>query len=286
MLRIFVTLSTSGILNWVPDKVYLQIFFKLKMGLSLKINNAQGFNEKLQWLKLHDRKELYTVLVDKIAVRTYIEKTIGKNYLIPFIGHYKSFDEINFEELPQKFVLKCNHGTHCLMICTNKEDFDIPLARKYFSKWMKTNYYWYAREWPYKNVIPSILCEKFLSNDENVPEDYKVFCFNGVPKLVKVDIGRYVNRTRFFYTPEWERSFFSPGQISSVDIPRPKLLDEMIQLSAILSKSIPHVRIDWYIVENKLYFGEFTFYHSAGFKKIGTIEDDLIIGSWLKTEKK
>lgn len=286
-LNIFIKLSTLGLLNWLPDKIYLQIFFKLKMGYRLNLKDPKGFNEKLQWLKLYDRNHIYPTLVDKYEVRHYIQKHIGEKYLIPLIGIFNSFEEIKRSHLPTKFVLKCTHGTHCSIICTSKADFDFTYAKRRISKWFKKNYFWYAREWPYKKIVPRIICEEFMSVDGRIPEDYKVFCFNGEPKLIRVDIGRFSKDfTRDFYSTSWEKTHLYTGKRSSITLNKPNNLEEMLEMSRILSKNFAHVRLDWYIINNRLYFGEFTLYHAAGFKRIGSIGDELVLGSWLALPQK
>lgn len=266
----------------LPDKLYLSLLFYHHFHRWMDWKNPKTFNEKLQWLKLHDRKPEYTRMVDKYLVRDYIKETIGEQYLIPLLGHYEKFDDIDFGQLPNQFVLKCNHGSHCSMICRDKDSFNKDEARKNFNRWLKKNYFWVYREYPYKNVHPSIVCEKFMSNDGSVPEDYKIFCFNGVPQLIRVDLGRFVNCTYTFYTLEWKRSEIRNGPSSIEDTPRPVCLDEMLLLSSKLSKGIKHLRVDWYVVGGRLYFGELTFYNAGGFDTdFPSYEDDLKCGKFL-----
>lgn len=275
-------LSIRGYLNWMPERIFLRMLFFIRFGRFLHLKNPRGFNEKLNWLKLHDRKDFYSTLVDKYAVKKYVAENVGEKYVVPLIGVYNSFEEIDFNVLPDQFVLKCTHSSHASVICTDKKQLEIEKTRKSFSVWMKRNLYWFAREWPYKNVEPKIICEKFLSNNGKVPEDYKVFCFNGEPKLIRVDLGRFVNITHDFYTVDWQRTKYSCGKHADKDAPKPVCLDEMIRLSAVLSKDIPHVRIDWYIVEGQLYFGEITFYDGGGLSDFGDLAQELTIGSWIK----
>ena len=192
----------KSILNKVsrilPDKLYLSLLFYHHFHRWMDWKNPKTFNEKLQWLKLYDRKPEYTRMVDKYLVRDYIKEMIGEQYLIPLLGHYEKFDDIDFNQLPNQFVLKCNHGSHCSVICRDKDSFNKDEARKNFNRWLKKNYFWVYREYPYKNVQPCIVCEKFMSNNGGVPEDYKVFCFDGVPQLIRVDLGRFVDCTYNF----------------------------------------------------------------------------------------
>ena len=276
----------KSILNKVgrilPDKLYLSLLFYHHFHRWMDWKNPKTFNEKLQWLKLHDRKPEYTRMVDKYLVRDYIKGMIGEQYLIPLLGHYEKFDDIDFNQLPNQFVLKCNHGSHCSVICRDKDSFNKDVARKNFNRWLKKNYFWVYREYPYKNVQPCIVCEKFMSNDGEIPEDYKVFCFDGVPQLVRVDIKRNGNNTYNLYHLAWERSNIEYGAHSEHDTPRPVCLQEMLDLSAKLSKGIKHLRVDWYVIQGKLYFGELTFYNAGGFSHFSTYEDDLKCGKFLR----
>ena len=276
----------KSILNKVgrilPDKLYLSLLFYHHFHRWMDWKNPKTFNEKLQWLKLHDRKPEYTRMVDKYLVRDYIKEMIGEQYLIPLLGHFEKFDDIDFKQLPNQFVLKCNHGSHCSMICQDKDSFNKDEARQNFDRWLKKNYFWVYREYPYKNVRPCIVCEKFMSNDGGVPEDYKVFCFDGVPQLIRVDLGRFVDCTYNFYTTDWKRSEIKRGACSSEDTECPECLQEMLELSAKLSKGIKHLRVDWYVIQGKLYFGELTFYNAGGFSHFSTYEDDLKCGEFLR----
>ena len=273
----------STISKILPDKLYLSLLFYHHFHRWMDWKDPKTFNEKLQWLKLHDRKPEYTRMVDKYLVRDYIKEMIGEQYLIPLLGHYEKFDDIDFNQLPNQFVLKCNHGSHCSVICRDKDSFNKDEARKNFNRWLKKNYFWVYREYPYKNVQPCIVCEKFMSNNGGVPEDYKVFCFNGVPQLIRVDLGRFVDCTYTFYTLDWERSEIRNGPASIKDTPRPDCLDEMLLLSSKLSKGIKHLRVDWYVVGGRLYFGELTFYNAGGFDMdFPSYWDDLKCGEFLR----
>lgn len=280
--RIVLGLSTRGYLNWIPAGIFLRLLYFVRFGRYLHLNNPRGFNEKLNWLKLHDRQERYTELVDKLAVKLLITKILGEKYVVPMLGCYNSFDEIDFSKLPDQFVLKCTHSSHTTTICRDKNQLDMEDTRKRYSVWLKRNLYWFAREWPYKNVEPRIICEKFITNDGKVPEDYKVFCFNGEPRLVRVDMDRFVHITHDFYTLDWQRTGYHTGLHAVKDAPKPDCLEEMLRLSTILAKDIPFVRIDWYIVQGQLYFGEITFFDGAGLGDFGPMEQELEIGSWIK----
>lgn len=278
-------LGRFGLLNWIPDDLYLKCCFRAYMGSKLNLENPQTFNEKLQWLKLYDRNPAYTQLVDKYAVREYIKKTIGEEYLIPLLGVWDSFDEINFDKLPNQFVLKCNHDSGSVIICKDKKSFDIDSARKQLSKALHTNAYPIYKEWPYKNVKPRIIAEKYMEDNSGGLQDYKILCFGGMPKLIEFHHGRFTeNHVQEFYDFNWIlQSFNQVGyQISNKPSDKVDCLDEMYHLSKILAKDIPHVRVDWYVSNKKLYFGEMTFFDSSGFDPIYPEEWDYTLGSWIQ----
>jgi len=276
------SLGNHGLLNWLPDKPYLKLIYWSATGKKLDINNPKTFNEKLQWLKLYDRKPEYSIYVDKYEVRSYIERTIGKEYLIPLIGLYNKVDEIKWDKLPQRFVIKCTHGSGTNIICTDKDKLDLEEAKKKLRKWMKKNWYWSGREWPYKNVKPRIICEEFISENDDPPMDYKVLCFNGKAKLIEVHINRFGNHKQDFYTIDWNKTNISQKKsISSIVLDKPLVLDKMIELSEMLARDKYHVRIDWYVIFNKLYFGEITFYDGSGLCPFDSEDDDLLLGNML-----
>lgn len=278
--------ASKGILNWLPDRPYLNLLFYSKMGTKLDLKNPKTFNEKLQWLKLYDRNPLYTKLVDKYEVRKYIAETIGEEYLIPLIGVWDKFEEIDFSKLPNKFVLKCTHDSGGVVICKDKNNFDIETARKKINKALKRNYYYVHREWPYKNVKPRIICEEFISDKETTPDDYKVLCFNGKAKLIMVHIDRYGNHKLDNYDINWNKTTLAKdGPMSDSVYDKPKQFDNMISLSEILASNMSHARIDWFIVRDKLYFGEITLYEAGGFDNFDNKQDDYILGSWIDLSK-
>lgn len=273
-----------GYLRFIPDKLYLRLsyYFKIKQRLNLK--EPVSYNEKLQWLKLYDRNPEYTRLVDKYQVREYIRSKIGANYLIPLLGVYDSFDEIDFEKLPNEFVLKCTHDSGGIVICKNKKDLNISEARRKINRALKRNYYYVHREWPYKNLKPRIICEKLMVDESGTElKDYKIFCFNGTPKLIQVDYDRFINHKRNYYDTHWR---YIPVSVqyptdSNTTINKPDTLKKMLKLSKELSEGYPHVRVDFYSIKDKIYFGEITFYHEAGFGKFDPNEYNDKLGSWI-----
>lgn len=270
-----------------PDKIYLNNKFKQVFGRDIDWKNPTTFNEKLQWLKIYDRNPLYTQLVDKYEVRKYIAEKIGEEYLIPCLGVWNKFDDIDFDKLPNQFVLKCTHDSHSVIICEDKSTFDFEMARKSLAEHLKRNFYYNAREWPYKNVKPRIIAEQYMT-ENNVTKrepltDYKFFCFEGEPRFMYIskDIG--VNPTTDFFDMEFNNLPFKMKDPNSATKPmKPEQFDTMKKLARILSKGLPHVRVDFYCINGHLYVGELTFYHSSGFSPVNPVEWDEKIGNYIK----
>ncbi|MDC7723218.1 ATP-grasp fold amidoligase family protein [Priestia megaterium] len=284
--------SINSIINplkfLIPDKIYLRLQFRKHLREKLNLKTPKTFNEKIQWLKLYDRKPEYIKYVDKYSVREYIKETIGEKYLIPLIGVYDNVEDIEWEKLPNKFVLKCTHGSHCNIICTDKSDLDIKDAKKKLETWMQRNWYWYGREWPYKDVKPRIVCEKFMLDESGVElKDYKIFCFNGEPKMIEVDYNRFNGLTKNLYDINWTYIpvSFNRSTEPNKTIEKPKRLDDMLQLASRLAKDYPFVRIDFYSISTEIYFGEITFYPISGFGNIQPKEFDYKWGSWINLNK-
>lgn len=273
---------------WVPSKIYIKIQYRNYTGKRLDLRNPQTFNEKLQWLKLYDRNPLYTNLVDKYKVREFISQTIGEEYLIPLLGVWDKFDEIDFGELPNKFVLKPNHTSGDVFICKDKTKVNFDELRTKVNAWLEREYYWEHREWPYKNIKPRIFAEKYMVDESGVElKDYKFFCFNGEPKALFVATDRGID-TRFnFYDMQFNQlPFMQHYKNSTKKINKPQGFDEMVILATTLSTGIPHVRVDFYDVNGKIYFGELTFYHFSGLEKFEPDEWDFKLGSWLELPDK
>lgn len=275
----------------LSDETHLKIRFKLKMGRRLDLENPQTFNEKLQWLKLYDRKPIYTTMVDKYAVKQYVAEQIGEEYIIPTLGVWDRFDDIDFDALPDQFVLKCTHDSGGLVICRDKSKLDMAAAKAKIEKFLKREYYWVHREWPYKNVKPRIIAEQYMEDSKTAElRDYKFFCFNGVVMALYVATERQQvgEEVKFdFFDPEFNYLPFRQGHLNAKTPPeKPENLEKMKRLAATLSKGIPHTRVDFYEVDGKVYFGEFTFYHMAGFSSFEPEEWDYTFGSWLQLPEK
>lgn len=283
--------ASKGWLNWVPDSLYLKVLYRVIMGRKLNLKNPKEYNEKLQWLKLNDRKPEYSTMVDKYEVRGYIEDLLGDKYLIPCLGIYDSVDDIDIDALPDRFVLKCTHDSGSVEICKDKSSFDIEGARHRLSQAMKRNYYATYREWPYKYVKPRIIAEGYLEGDGGDLKDYKVMCFNGEAKIVEVHENRFVEgkvHTQTFYDKEWNIVPLTQVETVTVDRPgeRPRQLDEIIRLSELIAKDMYHARIDWYIEGDKIYFGEITFFDGSGFESFSTPEMERMLGDMIKLPEK
>ena len=261
-------LKLLSFLRFIPDHKMVKLQYKFKLGKEPNLKNPQSYSEKIQWYKLYYHIPLMTKCADKIKVREYVKNKIGEKYLIPLIGIYESVEEIPWNELPIQFVLKCNHASGTNIICANKERLDIQASKKKLKKWMNTNYFWFAREWAYKEILPRIVCEKYMVDESGVElKDYKIFCFYGEPKLIQVDFNRFQNHTRNIYDINWnyvEASMKYPNN-PNINIHKPNNLEEILKLSTILSKIFPHARVDFYDISGEIFFGEITFYHEAGY---------------------
>ncbi len=280
--------AAKGYLNWVPDELYIKIIYRLIMGVKCNLKNPITYNEKLQWLKLHDRKSEYEKMVDKYEVRDYIAKTIGEEYLIPCYGVYNSFEEIDFSELPEQFVLKCTHDSGSVEICKDKAHFDFEGAKDRLTSAMRKNYYNTYREWPYKNVKPRIIAEKFVVDEfSNDLKDYKIMCFNGVAKCAFTCTGRFSEeglRVTFF-DDQWKELPFTRKYPRAENlIEKPIYFDEMKKIAEKVSCNMPFIRVDFYEVNGQLFIGELTLFPGSGLETFEPSEWDGILGNWIKLE--
>lgn len=283
-----VILAGKGFYRWMPDEHYLKLLFRAKMKRPLSLENPRTFNEKLQWLKLYDRRMEYTVMADKYRVREYIAKKIGGNYLVPLLGVWEDPDDIDFSKLPNQFVLKCNHNSgYGMCICREKEQLDYSRVRKQLKEGQKEDYYQKYREWPYKNIERKVIAEKYLM-DRDQPDgivDYKVHNFNGVPKVILVCKNRFRTggMTEDFFDSTWKHLQLSRKNYQNAEEcpAKPQKLGQMLELACALSENVPFLRTDFYEVEGKLYFGELTFFPAAGMEAFVPQEWDEIMGEWL-----
>lgn len=270
------------------DKLYIRVHYLLCMKKRLHLNPPVTFNEKLQWLKLHDRRKEYTRMVDKAEAKKYVAEIIGEQYIIPTLGVWNRFDEIDFDTLPDQFVLKCTHDSGGVVICKDKNKLDLRQARKVLERSLKRNYYYQTREYPYKNVKPRIIAEKYMVDESGTElKDYKFFCFNGEPKMLFIATDR-PHDTRFdFYDTNFNHLPFKQGHpLAAKPISKPKGFGQMLELAAKLSKGIPHVRVDFYDISGHIYFGELTFTHYSGAVPFEPSHWDYKIGEWLQLPEK
>ena len=270
------------------DERYLKLLYRMRIGHSLDLENPATFNEKLQWLKVYDHNPLYTMLVDKAEVKAWVAERIGWEYIVPTLGIWESFEQIDFSSLPESFVLKCTHDSGGLAICRSRSTFDIASTRAKIERSLAKNYYWSGREWPYKNVRPRIIAEEYLSSRQSDDlTDYKFMCFNGAVRCAFTCTGRAKRDLRVdFFDPEWNHLPFT-RHYPHAEIPpkAPLLLREMITMSEILADSIPFVRVDFYEVDGRAYFGELTFFPGSGMEEFDPEYWDFELGSWLDLPK-
>ncbi|PGL72702.1 ATP-grasp fold amidoligase family protein [Bacillus sp. AFS055030] len=279
-------LDKAGFFNFWNDETYLKFVYRLRMGKRLNLANPQSFNEKMQWLKLYDRNPRYSLMVDKYAVKTYVEEMVGPEYIIPTIGVYDKFEDIDFSQLPNRFVIKCTHNSGGVVVVNDKKDIDIKKIEKDFKRMLKRNFFYAGREWPYKNVPPRIIIEENLQ-DENEKiqiNDYKLMCFNGELKCSFVCSNRNSKQGLCvnFYDEDWlPMPFERHYPRNSVEIEKPSQYEKMVQLAKILSKDIPFVRVDFYQKGEQVYFGELTFYPGSGAEEFTPEIWDYKLGQWI-----
>ena len=277
-----------GNFGWMEDKVYLKLMYYAHFGKKLDLEGPKTFNEKLQWLKLYDRNPEYCRMVDKYEAKQYVAEKLGEEYIIPTLGVWDRFDDIDFDALPDRFVLKCTHDSGGLVIVKDKAKLDKVAAKKTIEKSMETNYFYSGREWPYKDVKPRIIAEQYMQDvDKDELSDYKVFCFCGRVELIQVHMGRFGYHTKDNYDINWNKLPFLHGNpMSDYNIEKPMILPQMVQLSEILSEKIPFLRVDWYFTNDKLYFGELTFFPASGMKPFVPEEWDLKLGDLISLPAK
>lgn len=273
----------------INDEDFLRRKFRICMGKELDLENPKTFNEKLQWLKLYNRRSEYTMLVDKFLVRDYIREKLGEAYLIPLLGAWDDPDEIDFESLPDRFVLKCNHNSGVGMyICRDKSQMDVEKVKKELRRGLAQDYYLTGREWPYKDVPRKIICEKFMSDEPGASDftDYKFFCFDGKVDSVMVCLERSSGNTKFyFFDQKWELKRLNirgKNAPEGFTIPKPACMDDMFRIAAELSEGHPFVRVDLYQSNGQIYFGELTFFPDSGLDTNLLPETDDYFGSLIQ----
>lgn len=269
------------------DETYLRWYYYLSMHKSLNLKTPTTYNEKINWLKLYDRNPLYITLVDKLKVKDYVTEKIGAEHVIQTLGIWKKAEDIDWDKLPNRFVLKTTQGGGNIgvMICRDKSKFNIAKATANMNAALKQDLYSSSREWPYKNVKPMIFAEEYMEDEHGELRDYKFFCFNGKCKMLFVATERQTREEPFFnfFDEHYNPLPFKQGHPVNPVLPeKPEGFEEMIRIAEELSKDLPHVRMDLYIIKGKVYFGEYTFYHFGGVEPFKPSSWDLTLGKLIE----
>lgn len=283
----FLINASRGMYDSWDDERYLRKKFKICLGYDLDLDNPKTCNEKLQWLKIHNRKPEYTVMVDKYKVREYIAQKIGEQYLIPLVGVWDDPDEIDFNALPDKFVLKCNHNSGLGMyICKDKAKMNVESVKKKLAQGLAQDYYLTGREWPYKNVPRKIIAEKYMEDTATKElRDYKFYCFGGKVKLVMINSDRNSDKPTKadYFDRDFNWTDLKWGyEHADVRPEKPAKFEEMLRIVETLAEGLCHVRVDLYDCNGQIYFGELTFFDGSGFDKIEPLEWDRRLGDWIE----
>jgi len=276
--------------HWITnDEWYVKTRYRLSTGEKIDLDNPQTFNEKLNWLKLYDHNPLYTTMVDKYAVKQHVASIIGEQYIIPTIGCWDKAEYIEWDNLPNQFVLKCNHNS-TVHICKDKSKFNKSAVIASLKKELKKNYFCKDREWPYKNVNRKVIAEKYMSDGARDLIDYKFFCFNGEPKYCQVIQDRNTKETIDFFDMDWNLQPFiglNPFVENALKTPeRPVRFDLMKLIAAKLSNGLPFARIDLYEINGQVFFGEITFFPASARGSFRPQKWDYTFGSWIKLPSK
>ncbi|MCH5166328.1 MAG: hypothetical protein J1F35_00410 [Erysipelotrichales bacterium] len=277
------------LLKILPDRIYIQLYYFFRFHKFCHLKNPKTYNEKIQWLKLYDRNPMYSNLVDKYEVKKIVANIIGEEHIIKTLGIWENFDEIDFKKLPNQFVLKCTHDSEGIIVVKDKNKLNYRKAKRKIERAMKCNFFYIGREWPYKNVKPRIIAEEYMEdNTYHELRDYKFLCFNGKPEIMYIAAGRFNHQTTIdFYDMDFNHLDITHHYPKSlVRIEKPITFNKMIELSKKLSKDFKHIRVDFYEVNGKIYFGELTFYSFSGFSKIEPIEWDYKLGELINLENK
>lgn len=281
----FLVLAGRGWNGHVPAETFLKRNYRIRMGRELDLENPKTYTEKLQWLKLYDHRPEYTVMVDKYTAKQHVTDKIGQEYVIPLLGVWERAEDIDFDVLPERFVLKTTHDSGSYVVCKDKSKLDIPATRKRMAKFLKRKYYDCNREWPYKNVTPRIIAEEYMEESlSGELRDYKFFTFGGVPKILYIAQGRGADEPTVadFFDMEFNHLPVTiDHDMAPVAPERPECFEEMKRLAAILSQGTPQLRVDFYEVNGKVYFGEMTFFHCSGMEAFHPEEWDRIFGDWV-----
>lgn len=276
--------NEKGLFNWLPDKSFLYLLYWARLGKKLNLNDPRTFNEKLQWLKLYNRNPEYTAMVDKCEAKRYIASVVGEEYVVPMLGVWDRFEDINFDTLPHQFVLKSTHDSGGFVICRDKQRLNFKDLEYRFGKSLKKNYYYHSREWPYKNVKPRIIAEEYIEDTaDDALTDYKFYCFNGIPRIMYIAKDHGKEPFTDFFDMEFNHlPIVIQDPNAAVAPPKPEHFEKMKRFAALLSQNIPCLRVDFYEVNGRLYVGELTFFDGSGFETIEPEEWALRMGDWIK----
>ncbi len=271
----------------LPPHIFVKNEYKKRTGKSLNLKSPKKFSEKVQWLKLNYKNPILTKMADKVESKTIVEEKVGQEYVIPSYKVYRSANEIKHSDLPNQFALKATHGSGWNIIKTDKDDITEKEIQEYFRFWLKKSYYNGSKEWAYKNIQPRVVCEELIFNDDgSLPEDYKVYCFHGVPTYIQIDHGRFQNHTRSFYDTEWNKMPFSIGYPLEKEVAeRPVNFQKMLEIATKLSDTLPFLRVDMYNTNGKIFVGELTCYPGNGLEKFSDEKWDTILGEKLNLPK-
>lgn len=282
--NIFGWMVANGKFEFLSDEQIIRMLWKIKLGTRLNLSNPKSFNQKIQWLKLHDRNPHYNTLVDKADVKQWVADKIGVKYVIPTYGVWTSFEEIDFIGLPNSFVMKCTHSSGGVLLCKEKGDINLDEWRRKLTHQLSKNLYYAGREWVYKDIIPRIIAEEYIGDKNQQINDYKLMCFNGKVRCTFVCSERNTSDGLkvTFFDNDWNIMPFErhyPKSEKRID--KPQHFDEMIMIAEKLSENIPFVRVDLYEVNDRVYFGEMTFYPGCGFEEFTPEYYDYKIGEWI-----
>jgi hypothetical protein len=279
-----IVLIPMNILYKLNAKLTLRLLYRLKCGYRLDLKNPKTFNEKLQWIKLYYRYYFLPICADKYEVRQFVKNCGCEEILNKLLWEGYDPSSIPFHDLPEKFVIKVTHGQGYNIICKDKSILNIDKTKRQLYKWLNEKYLPCYGEWYYGIIKPKVIIEEYLDDGYNdSPYDYKVFCFHGHPKLIKVHIDRFTNRKSIFLDLDWNvvKDVSMKHLDSTLNIPKPKELEQLLEYAKKLSSKFIHVRVDFYIIKSKIYFGELTFTNGAGFDKISPREFDEMMGAWI-----
>lgn len=284
-LQIVEILGSRRLLDWMPDSVYIKLTYRAAMHKKLHLNNPKTFNEKLQWLKCYDHDNKYSKYIDKIQAKKIVGDLIGEDHIVPTLGEWKNAREIDYDLLPDQFVLKCNHDQGSVILVTDKNNFDKESGARFLNLRLRSNWYYGTREYGYKNIPPMIFAEKFLQEDII---DYKFYCFHGEPLFLYCGRGLTIDHSLKidFYDLAWKRMpFYRTDYERLGEVEKPVNLNTMADIARLLSKDFKFVRVDLFDVKGQVYFSELTFCPASGFMPFVPEEFDTIVGEWLDLER-